>query len=74
MKFLRVCKVRCKHCGDILGREYASSSEHGGPLTMCTCGKIGFDPGPICWRVLGEMEDLETLFEVTDDGLPEEEE
>ena len=74
MKFLRACKVRCKHCGDVLGKEYTHSNQREGPLMMCSCGKIGFDPGPICWRVSGKMEDLETLFEVADDGLPEEEE
>ncbi len=30
MKFLRVCKVRCKHCGDVLGKEYTHSNQREG--------------------------------------------
>ncbi len=73
MKFLRVCKVRCKHCGDVLGKEYSSPNQHGGPMTVCSCGKIGFDPDPVIWRALGREEDLEKLFEVAESASTEEE-
>ena len=64
MEFLRICKVRCKHCGSVLGREYQSPHEHGGPMEVCSCGKIGFDPGPIMWRATGKEEDREMILEV----------
>ena len=66
MEYLAVCKVRCKKCGDVLGREYQSANEHGGPMEYCSCGAIGFDPDPITWRVAGDIEDIEKMFEVCD--------
>lgn len=66
MKFLKICKVRCKKCGDILGREYEDPNERGGPMAFCSCGAIGFDPDPILWKVAGCIEDCEKLFEVAD--------
>ena len=63
MEYCKVCKIRCKKCSDVLGKEYQSPNQPGGPMSYCSCGAIGFDPDPIAWRVVGNIEDCEGLFE-----------
>lgn len=71
MKYLSVCKVRCKKCGDVLGREFNSPTETGATMEYCSCGAIGFDPDPITWRISGNIDDCESLFEVKEAGIKE---
>lgn len=64
MEYLSVCKVRCKKCGDVLGREFNSPDETGAVMEYCSCGAIGFDPDPIAWRIIGDIDGFEKLFEI----------
>lgn len=64
LKFYKVCRVKCKHCGDVL--EYVNQSkEDNGPRLMmvCKCGRIGLDAAALAYRVMGADEDFEDLSE-----------
>ena len=68
LKFYKVCRVQCKHCGDVL--EYVNQSkEDNGPRLMmvCKCGRIGLDAAALAYRVTafppGTLEDIEDLSE-----------
>ena len=62
--YLSVCRVKCKRCDDVLERRYKSPNDYGGGMMTCTCGAVGFDPGPVIWRVNGNYDDYEILHEL----------
>lgn len=54
MKQYKICRVRCKKCGDIL--EQGTATRAGG-LMRCQCGAVGLDPDELAPRVLAESRD-----------------
>lgn len=57
MKTYRICRVRCKKCGDILEHEnktYPTRAE----LQFCTCGSVGLDPDNLAYRIIAESRDV----------------
>lgn len=67
-KYFKVCRVRCKHCGDVLEYENESKRDNGPCIVMkCKCGRIGMDAASLAYRVmvfpLGTFDDPEDLSE-----------
>ena len=61
-KYYKVCRVRCKRCGDVLEHVNRSKNELS-TLMTCSCGKVALDPSPLFHRILGNDEDYEDLSE-----------
>lgn len=66
-RWLRVFRVRCKLCADVLERTYQSPDDHGGGLMTCTCGNITLDPGPVCWWISYKEDAYELLHELAEE-------
>ncbi len=64
-KYYRVCKVRCKNCGDILKHTFQSKDAPSCRMLWCSCSKTALDPHPIAYRILGD--DFEDLSEEWDE-------
>ncbi len=62
IKYYKVCRVRCKHCGNTL--EYINETKDDNALAMrwCSCGEVGLDPSATMYRIVtkpgAEYEDL----------------
>jgi len=75
-KAFKVCRIKCKHCGDILEYENKSKEDNGpGSPLVCSCGRAGLDPSAVLYRVMafppGTMDDIEDLSEEwTDNPYP----
>ena len=67
-RWLRVCRVQCKICGDVLERTYQSPDDHGGGLMTCTCGNLTLDPGPVCWKINYKEDVYELQHELAEEG------
>lgn len=63
MKFYRICRVRCKRCGDVLEHENKSREENYPRVLYCSCGAVGLDPAASMYRILGSKENFEDLSE-----------
>ena len=66
-KHIRICRVRCRRCGDLLEYIHKSKTETPHMLLVCTCKAIIVDPDPISTRVIGNDEDYEELHDYWDD-------
>ena len=66
MEYLKVCRIACKHCGEILERFYNSPADYAGPIMRCSCGMVGLDPAPVFWRAWGDIEDYKILHEIAE--------
>ena len=66
MEYLKVCRIACKHCGEVLEREYTGPGDYAGPVMWCSCGKVGLDPAPYFWKAYGDIEDYEILHEFSE--------
>lgn len=53
IKYFKVCRVRCKICGDVLEHVNRSKRDNGAGMMWCTCGKIGLDPSACFYRIVG---------------------
>lgn len=62
MKYYKVCRVRCRLCGDVLEHVNQSKTERSS-LMLCSCRKVGLDPAAVMYRTLGNPEDYEDLSE-----------
>ena len=71
IKFFKVCRVRCKNCGDVLEHVNQSKQDNGAGMMWCTCGKIGLDPSACFYRIVGN-EIPEGSFENSFEDLSEE--
>lgn len=66
MKYFKVCRVRCRKCGDVL--EYVNKIKLSrGMLRYCSCGAVGLDPATVMYRILGNPEDYEDMSEEWND-------
>lgn len=65
-QWLKVCRVRCKLCSDVLERTYRSPNDHGGGMMTCKCGKVSLDPSPTFWRVNGNPDNYEILHKLAE--------
>ena len=64
MIYFKVCRVRCKCCGDVLEYENQSKKEQGTPAPLyCSCGKVALDPSATMYRILGSPNDYEDTSE-----------
>ena len=67
-RWLKVCRVRCKLCGDVLERTYQSRKDYGGQMFWCSCGNLGLDPDPVLWRIGYHQKDsYEILHELAEE-------
>ena len=53
-------KIRCRKCGDVI------ESTHRHDFVRCSCGAVSVDGGNDYWRVVGEPEDVERIWEERD--------
>lgn len=61
---IRVCRVKCNRCGDILEYKHKSKWETPHVLLMCRCKAITIDPAPMSMRILFQNEsDFTALHE-----------
>lgn len=68
METVKICRIRCKLCGDVLEYTNRSDSDMGpGRVMLCGCGLVGLDPSSVNYRVLAvppaTLEDVEDLSE-----------
>lgn len=64
LKYYKVCRVKCRSCGDVLEYENRSRTDRGpGAPMMCSCKKVGLDPSATMFRILGNGEHFEDLSE-----------
>lgn len=63
MKFYKICRIRCKCCGDILEYINRSKDDRSGVLRFCSCKKVGLDAAACMYRILGESKHYEDLSE-----------
>ena len=68
MKYYRVCRVRCKRCGDVLEHVNQTKGESSTRVMYCSCGSVGLDPAAVMYRVLGSRSDFEDLSEAWDEN------
>ena len=61
--FYRVCRIRCKCCGDVLERTFQTKEMKSYDMQWCQCGKVALDPHVVAYRVIGYPEDYEDLSE-----------
>lgn len=60
----KVCRVRCKLCGDVLEYENQSKQDNGTRAPMyCSCQKVALDPSATMYRILGDPKVYEDLSE-----------
>lgn len=62
----RICRVRCKCCGDILEYINKSKNDNFDGMLVCSCGKVSLDPSAVMYRVIGSPSDYEDLSEKWD--------
>lgn len=67
MKYYRVCRVRCKRCGDVLEHVNKTKDESAVRALYCSCGSVGLDPAAVMYRILGSPFDSEDLSEEWDE-------
>ncbi len=63
LKYYRVCRVRCKKCGDVLEHVNQTKDENVCHTSYCRCGTVGLDPSATLYRILGNPSDYEDLSE-----------
>lgn len=51
MKQYKICRVRCKRCGDVLEHDNATRTEK---MLRCQCGAVGLDPDALAPRIIAE--------------------
>ncbi len=68
LTYFRVCRVRCRSCGEVLEYRNQSKSDQGpGRAMTCPCGKTGLDPSASLYRVFGnDFDDLSEKWEDTE--------
>lgn len=59
----RVCRVKCKCCGDVLEHVNRTKEPQSHRMLTCTCGKVQLDPHVFAYRINGYPEDYEDLSE-----------
>lgn len=68
MKYYRVCRARCKQCGDIVEHVNQSKDENAPRVMYCSCKAVGLDPSATMYRILGSSADYTDLSEEWDDN------
>lgn len=65
LTYYRVCRVRCRGCGDILEYRNKTKADNGpARALMCRCGTTGLDPSASLYRIMGnDFEDLSEEWE-----------
>lgn len=63
MIYYKICRVRCRHCGDVLEHVNRTELDNHPHLLRCSCGRVALDPSATLYRVLGEPEDYEDTSE-----------
>ena len=63
MKYYRVCRVKCKRCGDLLEHVNQTKDENASRVIYCSCGAVGLDPSATLYRVLGNRADYTDMSE-----------
>ena len=63
IKYYRVCRVKCKRCGDVLEHVNRTKEPQSHRMLTCTCGKVQLDPHVCAYRINGYPEDYEDLSE-----------
>jgi hypothetical protein len=64
---IRICRVKCNRCGDVLEYEHKCKTETPHVLLTCTCRTITIDPAPMSARILykneGDFTELHEYWE-----------
>ena len=63
-KYYRVCRVRCKCCGDVLEHVNQTKEMTSHQILTCSCGKVHLDPAVFMYRIIGDPMNYEDLSEV----------
>ena len=63
LTYYRVCRVKCKRCGDVLEHINHTKEFNSHRMMYCSCGKVALDPAVTMFRILGEPSDYEDLSE-----------
>ena len=62
LKYYKVCRIRCLHCGDVLKHVNQTKEENSAQMMYCSCRRIGLDPSATLYRVVttfgAKFEDL----------------
>lgn len=59
----RVCRVRCKRCGDVLEHVNQTKQDNAPRMLVCSCQKVALDPAALMYRIVGHPDDYEDLSE-----------
>lgn len=51
MKQYKICRIRCKKCGDVLEHDNATRAAE---ILRCQCGAVGLDPDDLAPRIIAE--------------------
>ena len=63
LKYYKVCRVRCKLCGDILEHTNKTKQDNYCRAILCSCKNTLLDPSASFYRIVGNPEDYEDLSE-----------
>lgn len=63
LKYYKVCRVRCKRCGDVLEHVNQSKEDNYPRVLFCSCGQVGLDPSASLYRIQGEPGSFDDLSE-----------
>lgn len=66
MKYYRICRVKCRWCGDLLEHINQAKADSHFRIRWCRCGKVGLDPAAVGYRIMGEPAAYEDLSEECD--------
>lgn len=63
LPYYRICRVKCKCCGDVLEHINRTKEQKSHQMMTCSCGKVQLDPHIFAYRIIGFTEDYEDLSE-----------
>lgn len=66
MKYYRICRVKCRWCGDLLEHINQAKADSHFRIRWYRCGKVGLDPAAVGYRIMGEPAAYEDLSEECD--------
>lgn len=63
LKHYKVCRVKCKRCGDVIKHVNRTKEENYHTTLYCSCGNVGLDPSATLYRIVSKSTDFEDLSE-----------
>lgn len=75
VKYVRICRVRCNSCGQILEWKAHSRTDCAPGMIVCNCRKIGLCPAASLYRIAAldldaAWEDLSIPWDEYEDRIP----